>query len=206
MCTCLLKGVVRPNCQGGGGARLGKCQGQVHACAHGDVRGGCAPLRNRKVLEFLYRIRAIWWILLGKILVIINVHISIKTTPFFPLLSLFHFLSLFFFSCLSFFFFFLSLFILYLFSFPFSFSLPLPSFPPFSFPSFPFLSCPPFRFFPLPRFLESRGQSAPLPAPPPHWLRPCVCCERHRIKNSKKFVLCSEEYARGSVSKKIETI
>ena len=163
------RGVASPYCPGGqdwGSFPVAR-QRQVRACAHRGVsEGGCAPLRSWKILEFLYWIRAIWWILLGKIHVIIILHISIKTVfiplPFlfflcFPSLSLPS--SLFLPFSFPFFFFFLS-------SFPFS-SLSFLSFPlfPFLFPFFP------SRFFsPLPDFWCPGGQSAPLP---PHWLRPC---------------------------------
>ena len=64
---------------------------------------------------------------------------------------------------------------LFLFPFLFSFSLFFLPFSLFSsFPSFSFLS--PFFPFPifalLPDFWCPGGQSAPLPPPPPHWLRP----------------------------------
>ena len=45
-------------------------QRQLRACAHRGVsEGGCAPLRSWKIFEFWKLNGAIWWILLGNILI-----------------------------------------------------------------------------------------------------------------------------------------
>ena len=140
-------------------------QCQVRVCAHvgWGVWGRMYPLQKLEDFRIFILnswIRAILWIL--KILVIINVHISVKTVPFFLLLSLFPFLFPF------------PFFINFPFLFRFPFSLFLPVFF-LSFLSFPlslfFLSFHPFFpfliFLSPSQFLVCCGGSLPsAPCPP----------------------------------------
>ena len=129
------------------------------------LRAQGSVCRSWKIFEFLYWIRAIWWILLGNIHVIFNVYmskimfISLSFLFFlsFPSLSL---------SLCSFFFFrpFLSLFLLSLFFFKFSFS-PIPFSFSLFFLSF-FFSFHSWFFLPFPIYSVREGQPAPI-APSP---------------------------------------
>ena len=136
--------------------RFGKFSGGASApIALLGMSEGDVPLRSWKNLEFLYWIRAIWWVLLSKINVIINVYICIKTMFILSFLTIPSFLFRF------------SFLIFLRFPFPFSsFAL----FILFSFLSLSFLSFPRFTFlspfFPFPIFSVG-GAVSPYPL---HWL------------------------------------
>ena len=182
------RGVASPNCWGG--ARLGKFLGGASAPiarlpAQGVSEGGCAPLRSWKILEFLYWICAMWWILVGKIMSLLMFRpIFLLKQCLFPCLS----------SSLSLLFPSFSLSLNFLFFLPYSlffvllFSSLFPSLSFLSFLLFPFLS----PFFPFPIFFSPSwllvSRSSLPPCPPPIGYAPVLlwsfntcmsCCVLH---------------------------
>ena len=126
---------------------------------------GCTPWKAGRFWNILYQIRAIWWILLGKIRVIINVYILLKQclSPLFLSFPSFSF------SLFSFFFLFSSSFSFF-FHFPFFFLHFFSSIPSFSFP-YLLLSLP--DFFSPSQFLVSGGSLPLPPSPISHARVPC---------------------------------